>query len=41
MGKTIIELLKEDDRSKTDPLGSYTGRPANPKEKPDQDADDL
>lgn len=24
-----------------DPLGSYTGRPANPKDKPVQDADDL
>lgn len=26
---------------KTDPLGSYTGRPDNPYEKPVQDADDL
>lgn len=26
---------------KTDPMGSYTGRPANPYEKPVQDADDL
>lgn len=25
----------------TDPFGSYTGRPADPKEKPIQDADDL
>lgn len=25
----------------TDPFGSYTGRPADPKEKPVQDADDL
>lgn len=25
----------------TDPLGSYTGRPADPTEKPIQDADDL
>ena len=24
-----------------DPLGSYTGRPADPNEKPVQDADDL
>lgn len=26
---------------KTDPQGSYTGVPANPEEKPVQDADDL
>ena len=25
----------------TDPNGSYTGKPADPKEKPVQDADDL
>ena len=25
----------------TDPNGSYTGRPADPEEKPVQDADDL
>lgn len=25
----------------TDPLGSYTGRPSNPNERPIQDADDL
>ena len=25
----------------TDPLGSYTGRPIDPQEKPVQDADDL
>ena len=25
----------------TDPLGSYTGRPADPMERPIQDADDL
>ncbi len=27
--------------SPSDPLGSYTGVPADPKEKPVQDADDL
>jgi hypothetical protein len=27
--------------SMTDPLGSYTGRPADPNDKPVQDADDL
>jgi len=25
----------------TDPMGSYTGRPIDPEEKPIQDADDL
>lgn len=25
----------------TDPFGSYTGRPADPSDKPIQDADDL
>ena len=28
-------------QSKTDPLGSYTGVPENPYDKPVQDADDL
>ena len=28
-------------RISTDPFGSYTGRPADPTEKPIQDADDL
>ena len=27
--------------SPADPLGSYTGNPENPHEKPQQDADDL
>ena len=27
--------------SGTDPSGSYTGKPLNPKDKPVQDADDL
>lgn len=29
------------DKIVTDPNGSYTGRPRNPKDKPIQDADDL
>ena len=37
--KKAINLL--DNRSKTDVLGSYTGKPANAKDKPVQDADDL
>lgn len=28
-------------RIRTDPLGSYTGQPADPLEEPVQDADDL
>lgn len=30
-----------DPKIKTDPLGSYTGRPSDRSEKPVQDADDL
>ena len=33
--------MKEKKRINTDPFGSYTGRPEDPKEKPIQDADDL
>ena len=29
------------EKIETDPLGSYTGRPADPKDAPVQDADDL
>ena len=32
---------KKTDRINTDPFGSYTGRPVDPKERPIQDADDL
>lgn len=32
---------KKDKAIKTDPQGSYTGRPADPYEVPVQDADDL
>lgn len=31
----------KDPKIKTDPFGSYTGKPENAKEKPVQDADDL
>lgn len=38
--RRALELTDlRDDR--TDPLGSYTGRPADPRETPVQDADDL
>lgn len=30
-----------DPKINTDPMGSYTGKPKNPEEKPVQDADDL
>lgn len=32
---------KNKEKIVTDPFGSYTGRPADPKETPIQDADDL
>ena len=37
--KKALELLKT--KSKTDVLGSYTGKPMGKGEKPTQDADDL
>ncbi len=33
--------MKEKKKISTDPLGSYTGRPEDPDDKPVQDADDL
>ena len=33
--------MKDKKKIVTDPLGSYTGRPDDPYEKPVQDADDL
>lgn len=33
--------MKENNKIKADPLGSYTGRPEDPNDKPVQDADDL
>lgn len=33
--------MKKEKKIVTDPNGSYTGRPVDPKEKPIQDADDL
>ena len=35
------EMLTDMRSTETDPYGSYTGVPADPKEKPVQDADDL
>ena len=34
-------MKKSQEKIITDPNGSYTGRPADPKDKPIQDADDL
>ena len=40
--QTIIdELINANYHAETDPLGSYTGKPADPYEVPVQDADDL
>lgn len=42
MGRKLKKLLREvQQTSKTDPMGSYTGRPEDPHEIPVQDADDL
>lgn len=40
MKKNVTGQFK-DPKIKTDPNGSYTGKPENPCEKPIQDADDL
>lgn len=39
--KSRTKAVPELQAAKTDPQGSYTGVPANPEEKPVQDADDL
>lgn len=39
--KKAMEVADTDIPSLTDPGGMYTGVPADPKEKPVQDADDL
>lgn len=36
-----MKKRKSEQKIITDPQGSYTGRPVDPKEKPVQDADDL
>ncbi len=37
----VIQQIVNRKPSKTDPNGSYTGKPENKDEKPVQDADDL
>lgn len=39
--KKIAKAFTEPSSFQNDPLGSYTGKNANPSEKPVQDADDL
>ena len=41
MARKLKKLLGQTVPSKTDPLGSYTGKPEEPGEAPVQDADDL
>ena len=36
-----IQQITAGNASKTDPNGSYTGRPVDPEDRPVQDADDL
>lgn len=38
---SVIKEILNQKPSKTDPNGSYTGKPKNKKEQPVQDADDL
>ncbi len=37
----VMEVVQAASQSKTDPFGSYTGKPVKPTETPVQDADDL
>lgn len=39
--KKVVDSFTDKDSFKTDPNGSWTGRPEDEKEKPIQDADDL
>ena len=39
--KEVVNAYLSEDNLKTDPNGSYTGKPLNKFEKPVQDADDL
>jgi len=41
MGRKLKRILEQERPSKTDPQGSYTGKPEAPGETPVQDADDL
>ena len=37
----VMEVVQAASQSKTDPFGSYTGKPVKPTDTPVQDADDL
>lgn len=39
--RLVAWITQETNPSETDPFGSYTGRPNDPFEEPEQDADDL
>ncbi len=39
--EAAVHAYTTPEMKKTDPLGSYTGQPDDPHEKPVQDADDL
>lgn len=39
--QAVVRAYLSSDMQKTDPLGSYTGKPVDKYEKPVQDADDL
>ncbi len=39
--KSVVKSFVESDSFKVDPNGSWTGNPADKKEKPVQDVDDL
>jgi len=39
--RLVKKMVQENNRTRTDPFGSYTGKPIDPHEIPVQDADDL
>lgn len=39
--RLVKKMVQENNRTRTDPFGSYTGKPIDPDEIPVQDADDL
>ena len=41
VNRLIAQMTQENRMTKTDPFGSYTGKPIDPFEEPEQDVDDL
>lgn len=39
--RLVKKMVQENNRTRTDPFGSYAGKPIDPHEIPVQDADDL